>query len=51
MDELLLKRTVFVLLLSPVVDLIAGVDTKIRVVDTATNVIINIFGVLSNVKG
>jgi hypothetical protein len=51
MDGLLLIRTVFVPLLMPVVDLIAGVNTDITVVDTATNVIINIFGVLSNVKG
>jgi hypothetical protein len=52
MDELLLIRTVFVPLLMPVVNLIAGViDTDIIVVDTATNVIIDIFGVLSNVKG
>lgn len=52
MDELLLIRTLIVPLLIPVVNLIAAeVDTDITVNDTTTNVIINIFGVLSNVKG
>jgi len=50
-DDVLLIRTLFVPLLIPVVDLIAEVDTDITVINTTTNVIINIFGVLSNVKG
>jgi hypothetical protein len=50
-DDVLLIRTLFVPLLIPVVDLIAAeVDTDITVINTTTNVIINFFGVLSNVK-
>jgi hypothetical protein len=47
-DDELLVTTVFVSLLIPVVDLIAGVNTDIIVIDTT---IINIFGALSNAKG
>jgi hypothetical protein len=50
MDELLIT-TLFVRLFMPAVDLLAAVNTDIVVIDTATNVIIKIFGVLSNGKG
>jgi len=50
MDELLIT-TAFVRLLMPVVDFIAGGNTDRVVIDTTTNVIINIFGLLYNIKG
>jgi len=50
-DDELFVTTVCVSFLIPVVDLIAGVNTAIIVIDTTSNIIINIFGALSNAKG